>query len=367
MPRSRGSMIVLALVALAVVGCTPGRGPVQDGTNPAPNPGAPQKVLVIAIRGEPSTLAVRALVSGGGGGVAIPGRFFNATLDVYDVNQNSHPQLAEALPQINTDTWRVFSDGRMETRYRLRPGLTWHDGAALTPEDFAFALRVHKTPEHGSSSINPIPQMDEIVAEGPLGLLIRWKQPYVDAAAMSISFQALPRHILEQDFQTMHPIAFTGHPFWTSSYVGLGPYKLDRWEPGAFLEGSAFDNHALGRPKIDRMRIQIINDPQTTLASVLAGEVHFVTNFTFSVDHGLVLEERWVPSGGGRVQYSPTQETNERLTDPAGHQEFENALARNGVTWARVNSTPFAPRSGKRPVREVWLWCATSSFRICSP
>ena len=39
---------------------------------------------------------------------------------------------AESLPQLNTDTWRVGSDGRMETTYRLRPNLTWHDGAPLT-------------------------------------------------------------------------------------------------------------------------------------------------------------------------------------------------------------------------------------------
>ena len=50
---------------------------------------------------------------------------------------------------------------------------------------------------------------------------------------------------------------------------GSAPNKLERWEPGTFIEASAFDNYALGRPKIDRMRIILINDPQTTMASVL--------------------------------------------------------------------------------------------------
>jgi len=105
----------------------------------------------------------------------------------------------------------------------------------------------------------------------------------------------------------MDAVAFTGHPFWTLQYVGLGPYRLDRWEPGTSLEGSAFENYALGRPRIDRIRIQLVNDPQTTMASVLAGEVQYVTNFTFSVDQGQVLEQSWAAQGGGRVQYSPTQ------------------------------------------------------------
>jgi peptide/nickel transport system substrate-binding protein len=294
------------LLAFVLVGCAAPTAPSASGPANAGAPAAPQRTLVIANRGEPPTLASRSLVTQGSS-LGIPGRFFNANLDVADVSEVSHPQLAEALPQFNTDTWRVFPDGRMETRYTLREGLTWHDGTPLNPADFAFALRVYKTPELGSSSISPIPAMDEIVTQDDRNFSIKWKQPYVEAAEMGVSFQALPRHILEKDFETQDAVAFTGHPFWTTNYVGLGPYKLDRWEPGAFLEGSAFDKHALGRPKIDKMRIQIINDPQTAMANVLAGEVHFVTNFTFAVDQGQVLEQQWASTGAGRIMYSPTQ------------------------------------------------------------
>ncbi len=296
----------LLVIAFVVVSCAPETSPAQPRSGSAPNATAPQRTLVISNRGEPPTLATRALITQGSA-LGIPPRFFNATLDLYDVQEKSHPQLAEALPQLDTDTWRLFPDGRMETRYTLRPNLTWHDGATLLPEDFAFALRVYQTPELGSASTRPIPQMDEIVVEDARTFVIRWKQPYVDAAALVITFQALPRHILEEDFKSMDAVAFTGHPFWTSQYVGLGPYKLDRWEPGSFLEGSAFDNHALGRPKIDKMKILIINDPQTAMANVLSGEVHYVTNFTFSVDQGQMLEQSWAASGGGALQYSPTQ------------------------------------------------------------
>src|SRR5438552_1268561 len=241
-------------MALVVMGCAPATAPGQPGSSTAPKASAPQKTLVIAQRGEPPTLAARSLVTQGSG-LLIPDRFFNATLDVWDMNQESHPQLAEALPELNTDTWRLFPDGRMETRYTLRPNLTWHDGAPLTSDDFVFGLRVYKTPELGSANTRPIPQMDDIVVQDARTFTIRWKQPYVDAAGMHISFQALPRHLLEDDLAKMDAVAFTGHSFWTAQYVGAGPYKLDRWEPGSFLEASAFDNYALGRPKIEKIRI----------------------------------------------------------------------------------------------------------------
>jgi peptide/nickel transport system substrate-binding protein len=309
---------------------------LQTGSGAAPNASAPQKTLVIAQRGEPPTLAARSLVTQGSG-LLIPDRFFNATLDVWDMNQVSHPQLAEALPELNTDTWRLYPDGRMETRYTLRPNLTWHDGTPLLPEDFAFALHVYKTPELGSSSTRPIPQMDEVVVQDARTFVIRWKQPYVDASGLHISFQALPRHLLEEDFKTMDAVAFTGHPYWTFQYLGLGPYKLDRWEAGSFLEASAFDNYALGRPKIDRIRIMIINDPQTAMASVLAGEIHYVTNFMFSVDQGQVLEQQWAANGGGTVLYSPTQRRLGLIQMRPEHQQ-PRALADVRVRYALAHS-----------------------------
>src|SRR5581483_11794310 len=307
MRRSRVTSAWLLVVSVVFTACAPEASPPETrGAADRSEAAAPQKTLVISNRGEPPTLAARSLITQGSS-LGIPPRFFNATLDLYDVREVSHPQLAEALPALNTNTWRLFPDGTMETRYTLRPNLTWHDGAPLEPEDFVFGLLVYRTPELGSATTRPIPFMDRLTVEDPRTFAIHWKAPYVDAGALSNTFQPLPRHILEEDFNLMDPVSFTGHPFWTSQYVGLGPFKLDRWEPGSFLEGSAFDNHALGRPKIDRMRILIINDPQTAMANVLAGDVHYVTNFTFSVDQGQVLEQTWAATGIGSVLYSPTQ------------------------------------------------------------
>jgi peptide/nickel transport system substrate-binding protein len=150
-------------------------------------------------------------------------------------------------------------------------------------------------------------QMEEVLAPDARTVVVKWNRPYADAAVLRDGFQALPRHILAADFETMDPVAFTAHPFWILEYVGLGPYKMDRYEPGAFIEGTAFDQYVLGRPKIDHLKLVFINDPQTAVANVLAGEVHFVTNFMFSVLQGQELEERFAQTNGGRVMYSPTQ------------------------------------------------------------
>src|SRR5207237_7611235 len=85
------------------------------------------------------------------------------------------------------------------------------------------------------------------------------------------AFPPLPRHMLDQPFQTQDPEAFIANPFWVSQYVGAGPYKLERWEPGSFLEGVAFDDHILGRPKIQRIRELFTPDANIFVETLIEG------------------------------------------------------------------------------------------------
>jgi len=166
--------------------------------------------------------------------------------------------------------------------------------------------------------------MEEITAPDPGTVLIRWKQPYADAVSMRDDFQALPRHILQDSFQSMDPVAFSGLPFWGPEYIGLGPYKLDHWEPGASMDASAFEGYVLGRPKIDRVRLLFISDPNTALANVLAGEVGYVGEYVFADDHAATLEREWAGGQGGAVLYAPTAlrtsvfQLRPEVADPAG-------------------------------------------------
>ncbi|HEY3117340.1 MAG TPA: ABC transporter substrate-binding protein, partial [Chloroflexota bacterium] len=233
-------------------------------------------------------------------------RLFNAMLDYLDESETTHPYLAESLPQLNTDTWRVSPDGAMETTYRLRPNLTWHDGTAFSADDFVFGWEVYSKPELGVANLLPFSAMEQATATDSRTLVIRWKRPYPDASSMDTNFQALPRHILSAALHETDALGFTNLPFWGSEYVGLGAYKLEHWEPGAFIEASAFDGFVLGRPKIERLKVLFIGDPNTVLASMLSGEGDFVTDFVLGVDEADALEREWAARGiPGTVFFAP--------------------------------------------------------------
>jgi peptide/nickel transport system substrate-binding protein len=328
---SAGLLVIIAACAPAARN-TPASNPAQGG---AAQPAAtqPSKTLVLMTRSEPDSLAGTTMVPGGGstGGRR---RLFNAGLTLLDGDARPLPYLAEALPQLNSDTWRVLPDGRMETIYRLRPNLAWHDGQPLTADDFVFAWQVYATPAFGRSGAEGISVMEEVVAPDPRTVLIKWRGAYAEAGVLEgvvstgtpssgPSFSPLPRHILGKTYQEDRE-NFVTSPFWTVEFVGAGPYKLDRWENGAFLEAAAFDQHALGRPKVDRVRLLWNQDGSAVLANLLSGEVHLPVDDSVKISEGLVLQREWGGRNAGTVQFMPK---NWRHLDFQVRTEYANPRA----------------------------------------
>jgi len=288
----------VALLTVALLACgpspraadAPGRGAQQ-----APPVASAPRTLNMAVRYEVTDLAPKRVA---GGPSQYSKRSFNAALALVDGAGVVRRYVVESLPQLNTDTWRVFPDGRMETTYTLKPNLTWHDGRPLTADDFVFAYQVYVAPGLGAFTSRPQDQMEEVLAPDPRTILIRWRSLYGDAGAlMTEELDALPRHILEapfaayqQDPSTMD--TFLSHAYWSTQYVGLGPYKLDRWEPGSSVEGTAFDGHALGRPKIDRLRVHFIPDENTVVSNLIAGSVDLALDNSIRFEHAVEIKRQ---------------------------------------------------------------------------
>ncbi len=307
----RVRLLLMALIALLGASCAQptSRAPISDTAQGEAARATSQRTLVTAVRVEPATLVARDLQEASGVGLYLTRRMFNADLALLDGGGVAHPYLAEALPRLDTESWKVFPDGRMETTYRLRPNLTWHDGTALTADDFVFSWRLYSNPAMGMARRLPMSSMDEIVALDPLTFLIRWNTPYPDAASMTdrnADLPALPRHILGRPYDE-DPQSVTSHAYWSRDFVGLGPYRLERWEPGAFIEASAFAGHALGKPKIERIRMLFMPDSNAVLAAMRAGDVHLSADSSLRAEHAMLLKRDWEPRQGGDVLFHPNQ------------------------------------------------------------
>jgi peptide/nickel transport system substrate-binding protein len=276
-------------------------------TTAAPARTEQNRPLMMALRPEPATLALRPIQGSLGVSNGVHTLLFNIGLGREDEAGVVQPGLAGALPQLNTDTWRVTGDGRMETVYRLRPNLAWHDGTPLSAEDFVFSWRVYSTPALGGSGTPPISLIEDVVAPDAQTVTIHWKRVYVQAGTLSSDLPALPRHLLEASFNDNRGDSFATHPYWTTDYVGLGPYKVERWEQGSFIEATAFDRYALGAPRIQRIVVRFMVDENAVLASMLAGETEIAPDGSVQFNLGVVIRREWAPKNGGTVLIAGTQ------------------------------------------------------------
>jgi len=176
----------------------------------------------------------------------------------------------------------------------------------LTAEDVAFSRRAAtaRIDAGADSTTAEGLAMEDINALDARTVLIRWKQPYPEAAAPDLII--VPRSQLEALLDTGDLDAFASSPLWTSDWVGSGPYRLDHWERGAYIDGVAFAGYALGSPKISRVRLTWSNDPNTSLARLMAGDADVALDGSIRFDQASILKQQWTKENTGTVLLNPT-------------------------------------------------------------
>lgn len=238
-----------------------------------------------------------ALNSGQGGridGGSELGGLTSSGLTVLDQANQRVPVLAEAVPTVENGLWRVLPDGRMETTWRIREGALWHDDAPLTAEDIVFTARVDQEPNLPWVPNRIYRFIEKIEANDARTVKISWKQPYIraDEAAFNPAF---PRHLLAEALAGDSD-AFINLPYWSSSFVGNGPFAVRDFALDSHVTLRAFDRYVLGKPKLDEIVVKFIADDNTIVANILAGEVDLTLGAGMSLEQAIQVRDRW-PAG----------------------------------------------------------------------
>ena len=214
--------------------------------------------------------------------------------------------LASDLPSEKKGTYKVNPDGSLLTVYKLKSGVTWHDGKPLTAKDFVLGWKIMndaKVPWRGTAGSR---LASSVTAPDELTLVINWNKLHWSAAGLGmIDLVPLPTHLLEESYASGDYDGLIKLPYWNRRFVGAGPYKVAEWGPGDQVTLEAFPNYALGRPKVDRIVYQFIPDRNATLASVLSDQVDVSLNSALGFDQAVVAQQQWEAKGKGKVYFSP--------------------------------------------------------------
>jgi len=333
--------VALACLSLIVTSCATPAANTPDGTTAAggsqPVAAAPArqtpKVMIVAVPMEPAQLEGFLGASGVGGGGVVR-NIVHALLSVPTEYGTYDPQLASEVPSPDRGTWRVNADGTMDTVWKLRSGVKWHDGTPFTSEDMLFAYRLRKDPAlPPPGNANVVALWDSARAPDPLTFEIHWSAPYW-AADRAEALGPLPKHILEEPYQQGNPDQFAIHPYFRTEFIGLGPYRLTDWAEGTQMTFTRFDDFFLGPPALDTVVLRFIGDGNTMAAAILAGAVDIIpgsVSGSVSLDSALEIQKQWEGTGNQVVM---TPAAGFRVLEPQLRPDL--ARPRAGLPDVRV-------------------------------
>jgi peptide/nickel transport system substrate-binding protein len=310
MRRFQRALMCFTLLVLVVEGCSaPATAPTATGKDaPAAEALRPQgqKRLTVGITEELTALSLEvASVAAGftpAGAQAIQ-RMVNPGMAVPNERGILQPALATEVPTIENGLWRVLPDGRMETTWKLRPGVQWHDGTPLTSADFVFSAALGLDGQITAFRVLAFDALDRVEAPDTQTVTAYWKRPYIDADSMFSNIVVVPKpaHLLQEAYQE-DPANLVYHPFWTSQYVGTGPFRLKEWSQGSHLILAANPQYVAGRPKIDEIEVRMITDSNALLASFLSGVLLIAPlERGLSLEQGIQARDRVTAAGGQLV------------------------------------------------------------------
>lgn len=207
----------------------------------------------------------------GGSAISMDPHFYNSgtanalTLHVFDrlINRDALGRMQPGL----AESWRPISDTAWE--FRLRPGVTWHDGGAFTADDVAFSLaRLPNVPNSPGGFGGFVRTLAQVEVVDPLTLRIHTKGAYPLLPSDFASFSIVSRHVGEgaatEDYNSAR------------AAIGTGPYRLVSYRAGDRTEFTRNEAYWAGQQPWERVHYRFIPNAAARSAALLSGDVDMI-------------------------------------------------------------------------------------------
>jgi peptide/nickel transport system substrate-binding protein len=177
--------------------------------------------------------------------------------------------LVEILPDGSVagdlaESWELDS-GAKTWRFKLRPGVVFHNGKSLAAEDVRQSLMHHMKPDSTSGARAIVQQIEAIDVDGSDTVVITLTEGNADLA-----------YLLSDYHLSIYP-ALDGGGIDMESGVGTGAFLLESFEPGIATRLKRNPNyHKNGKPYLDEIEFINIPDATARLNALLTGEVDFI-------------------------------------------------------------------------------------------
>ena len=187
----------------------------------------------------------------------------------YLVTELLYSNLTRLKPDMTVEPDLAISWEPNETRtewiFKLRPGVTFHDGSPLTSADVVASINAildPKTASPGRTNVGPI---KDVAAVDPLTVKFTLSGAYADlpVALTYLNARIVPAKVIAADLASL-----------STQANGAGPFKLVSYEPDRKIvveRNAAYYDPA--RPSLDRVELLVYPDRTAEASAMISGEL----------------------------------------------------------------------------------------------
>lgn len=260
-------------------------------------------------------------------GTASTGRVLENVHDAIvtvDENLRVIPSLAESF--------EVSEDGLTYT-FRLRPGVTFHDGSEMTSADVKYSFERAMDPATGAVNFEVFNDVASIETPDDLTVVVTLERPNAPFLA----------RLAENGAGVVMPEG-SGETQGTQP-VGAGPFRFVRREFGNEVELARFDDYWDGPAYLDGVLAREITEPTVRLTGLRTGELHMINDIPadrvaeIEADEGLQVVT-WFPLNWDFVNFNHEREP---FDDPRVREAFDLMIDKEallqGALWGQGETT----------------------------
>lgn len=186
----------------------------------------------------------------------VSGNIFEGLLR-YSKKLEPQPGLAES--------WTVSPDAKTYT-FKLKQGVTWHDGKPFTAADVVFSVAMVR--ETSARARSNLIQVDKIETPDDYTVVFSLKQPFGPFLGIFEvgSLPIVPKHLYENTDWKTNPN--------DNAPIGTGPFMFKEWKKGSYIRLVKNPNyHEKGLPHLDEIYWQVIPDAAARSVAYETGKV----------------------------------------------------------------------------------------------
>jgi peptide/nickel transport system substrate-binding protein len=227
-----------------------------------------------------------------------------------DAQSNVYPELAWYVPTIeNGGAFYVGNgdDQHLVVKYKLRQGIKWSDGTEVTSNDSVYTFKLIMNPDTPVTSRSEQQKLENVDNPDKYTVIYNYRslnqlkayynsipdkedygflKVYIDAGkpAGSLTYSeiggtVLPSHALAN----VAPKDVRTAPFASTSYVGIGPYKVVSWNKGQEMDLTLADTYNLtGKPLIKDIKVKFVSDGNQLISQAKTGALDYIFEEAFN-------------------------------------------------------------------------------------